>query len=101
MSNEKENFECLLRENVNDLANLLLSICENEKNKKVIEETLKDLPFYKIMWFIMLIEKDRIDYQLNDFIKLYGIIDNEENRKSIKNKLEWFINVKVILNEKK
>jgi hypothetical protein len=49
MSIEKEKFECLLRENVNNLANLLLSICEDEKNKKRIEETLKDLPFYKIM----------------------------------------------------
>ena len=101
MSIEKEKFECLLRENVNNLANLLLSICEDEKNKKIIEETLKDLPFYKIMWFVMLIKKEKIDHQINDFVKICGIIDNEENRKSIKNKLKWFFNVKEILNEKK
>ncbi len=90
--------ENILKEKINNLGNYLITICENENHKNLIKETLNDMPDYKIYFFLCLINKDNIDNQINDFVKLFGIRDNEETRKEIKKHLEWFLNVNNIIN---
>ncbi len=90
--------ESILKEKINDLGNYLISICESETYKKLIKETLNDMPEYKIFFFLFLINKNNIDYQINDFVKLFCITDNQETRNEIKKHLEWFLNVNGLIN---
>jgi hypothetical protein len=93
--------ESILKEKINDLRNYLISICESETYKKLIKETLNDMPEYKVYFFLCLINRNNIDYQINDFVKLFCITDNQETRNEIKKHLEWFLNVNGLNEETK
>ena len=90
--------ENILVNKIKEFGNFLITICNKEDKKKLINETLNNLPLYKIMIFVMLLDKEKIDTQINDFIILYSINDTLDNRQKIKEYLNYYIEVKNILN---
>lgn len=93
------NIESLLKEKIKELGNFLISICENDSKKNDIRDTLIDIPTYKILLFISFLDLNKIEHQIDDFIKLFYLNQNEENRDKIKEYINYFINIKNILNE--
>ena len=93
------NIEILLRNKIQDLGNFLISICTNENMKKEINDTLISLPLYKILLFISILDKNKFNHQIDNFVKSFDLDNNENNREIIKEYLNYFINVKEILNE--
>ena len=85
------NLEILLKDKVKQLGLFLISICDNETKKKDINDTLIDIPFYKIMMFISFLNVNKIDDQINDFIKLFKLEITEENRIKIFDYILYFI----------
>ena len=53
-----------------------------------------------MMFFITFLDETKIEIYINDFINSYKIQDNIETRDTIKNYLEYFIQVNKILNKK-
>jgi len=97
--NSNTNIEILLKNKIKDLAEFLLSICENENKKNEIKSALIDLPFYKILLFISFLDSNKIDNQINDFINSFQLNDTQENRDKIKEYIEYFFQIKLIINE--
>lgn len=93
-----ENIEIILKNKVKELGEYLISICENDTKKDDIKNALIDLPLYKILLFISFLDKNKIDDQINDFVKLFQIKNNNETREMIKSYIDYFISVKNILN---
>ena len=90
--------ETLLIDKIQLMAEYLISQCNDTNKIKQINETLKDLPLYKIILFINFLDLKKMDDQINDFIKLFSLNDTEESRNKIKEYLNYFIEVKEILN---
>ena len=93
------NIEILLRNKIQDLGNFLITICNNENKKKEINDTLISLPLYKILLFISILDKNKFNHQIDNFVKSFDLEDSDNNREIIKEYLNYFINVKEILNE--
>jgi len=93
------NIEILLRNKIQDLGNFLISICNNETKKQEINDTLISLPLYKILLFISILDKNKFNHQIDNFVKSFSLEDSDNNREIIKEYLNYFINVKEILNE--
>ena len=95
---KNNNLEIMLKDKIRELGNFLVSICEDDNKKKDINDTLIDLPMFKILLFISFLDLNKIDHQINDFISLFKLSDTQENRHKIFNYIQFFINVKDILN---
>jgi hypothetical protein len=93
------NIEIILKDKINELGEFLLSICENDSKKKDIRDTLIDVPTFKILMFISFINTNKINHQIDDFIILFNLKDSNENRDKIKEYIDYFIQIKNILNE--
>ncbi len=93
------NIENLLKLNIENMGKFLVSICTDENKIKDINDTLLDLPTYKILLFISFLDFDKMDHQINDFIKLFKLNDTEENKEKIKEYINYFLQIKTILNE--
>ena len=61
----ENNIENILKDKVKELGEFLITICENENKKKDINESLIDLPFYKILLFKSFMDINKIDNQNN------------------------------------
>ena len=94
---ENNNIEIILKNKIRELACFLISICDSEDNRKNIEDSLLDLPTYKIMFFLSFLNRDKIDNQIDDFIKIYSLIDTIDNREKIKDSINYFLEVKQII----
>jgi hypothetical protein len=92
------NIDIILKSKINDLGHFLINNTENDTKKKEIQDALIDIPTYKILLFVSFIDKNKIDLQINDFIKLFQIKDTEDIRNTIKTYIDYFIEVKQILN---
>ena len=66
---------------------------------KNINDALIDLPTYKILLFISFLDHNKIDDQITDFIKLFQLNDTNDNREKIKECIDYFLQIKTILNE--
>ena len=97
--NSNTNVEILLKNKIKDLGEFLLSICQNETKKQDIKDALIDLPFYKILLFISFLDNNKIDNQINDFVKLLCLEQSNDNSEKIKEFIEYFIQIKSIINE--
>jgi len=93
------NIETILKQKIQDLGNYLISICEDENKKQDIRDSLIELPTYKILLFISFLDLDKIESQIDDFIKLFKLNNSNENRIEIKKYIDYFIEIKKILNE--
>ena len=93
------NVETILKDKVKDLGEYLISICGDETKKQDIKDSLIGLPTYKILLFISFLDLDKIDHQISDFVTLFKLNDTTENRNQIKNYIDYFIEIKKILNE--
>jgi hypothetical protein len=94
-----ENIETILKNKVKELGEYLISICENDNKKDDIKNALIDLPTYKILLFVSFLDKNKIDNQINDFIKLFSISNTNETRENIKSYIDYFIQVRNILHD--
>ena len=93
------NVEIILKDKVKNLGEYLISICNDESKKQDIRESLIGLPTYKILLFISFLDLDKIDHQISDFVTLFKLNDTNENRIEIKKYIDYFIDIKKILNE--
>ena len=96
MSNN-QNIEILLKNKIQDLGNFLLSIYNDDK-KQDIKDALIDLPSYKILLFISFLDLNKVNEQINDLINLFQLNDTSDNRNKIKEYINYFIQVKDIIN---
>ncbi len=94
------NIELLLKDKIKNFGEFLISICKDETKIKDINDAIIDLPLYKILLFISFLDLNKIDYQINDFILLFKLEDNQENRNKIYENIKFFISVKDILDGK-
>ena len=92
------NLEILLKDKIKELGEFLIEICLDNDKKNDIKDTLIDLPMYKIMMFISFLDQNKIDHQIIDFENLFKFNHTEENRLKIKEYIQFFLNVKDILN---
>lgn len=90
--------EPLLKDKIQLMAEYLISQCNDTNKVKQINDTLTDLPLYKIILFINFLDLKKMDAQIDDFIKLFSLNDTEDSRNKIKEYLNYFIEVKSILN---
>ena len=81
---------------IEDFKNLIINLCNNDNDKNKINDTFKDLSFWKIMLFIMLINDNKMDGQINEFLEKFNIINNDENKNQIKEYYNYFLNVKSV-----
>ena len=92
------NLELLLKDKIKNFGEFLISICQDETKIKDINNSIIDLPLYKILLFISFLDLNKIDNQINDFILLFKLENNQENRNKILENIQFFISVKDILN---
>ena len=97
--NSNTNIEILLKNKIKDLGEFLLSICKNENKKNEIKTALIDLPVYKILLLISFLDSNIIDNQIIYFINSFQLNDTQENRDKIKEYIEYFFQIKLIINE--
>ena len=69
MNNTNNNIEIILRNKIQSLANFLISICNNENKKNMIDESLNNLALYKILLFISLLDKNKFNHQIDEFVR--------------------------------
>lgn len=91
--------EELFKKKIENMSEYLISVCNNKDKIKDIRESLTDLPLYKIILFINFLDKNKMDDQVSDFIKLYSLNDNQETKDKIIEYLNYFLEVKDILNQ--
>jgi len=89
----------ILNDKLSELADFLISICKDDKKKKEINESMRDMSLCKMMLFINFLDESKIDTQINDFIKLFSLEDSQGNKNHIKDYIIYFIKVKNILNK--
>ena len=99
--NSENNIEIILREKIFNFSTYIISKCNNEDHKKQIEERLNNLKFFEIMAFIYFLDENRIHSYTNDLLKSYDIEDTIEFRDKVKENLEYFVEIKKIIIEKK
>jgi hypothetical protein len=91
--------EILLKQKVQKLGEFLISICDDNLKKQNIIDSIIELPTYKILLFISFLDLNKVEDQIDDFIKMFKLIDTFENREFIKEYINYFIDVKKIINE--
>ena len=89
--------EILLKEEVIDFGNKLILLTDNEDSKLMIENQINKLSIYEILLFIQFLDKKKIDFYINDFIKKFHIEDNEKNKTYIEDKINHFIDIQDII----
>ena len=92
------NIEILLKNKIKDLGEFLISICNDDNKKQNIIDSLIELPSYKILLFVSFLDLNKIDNQISDLINLFQLNDTNENRQKIKEYINYFIEVKNIIN---
>ena len=99
MENKINNtLEIILKDRVKTLGEFLISICQDEIKKKAIKDTLIGIEYYKILMFITFLNVDTIEDKINYIIKIFKLNDTEDNREKIKNHINYFIDIKKIIN---
>ena len=93
------NIEIILKQKVKELGEFLISICEDNDKKKEIIDSIIELPTYKILLFINFLDLNKVEDQIDDFIKMFKLNNSEQNRSEIKKYIDYFIEVKKIINE--
>jgi hypothetical protein len=96
---QNTNLEIMLKDKVKELGEFLIEICLDETKKRDIKDTLIDLPMYKLLMFISFLDTNKVDHQIDDFVRLFKLDNTEDNRTKIKDHIQFFISVKEILNE--
>ena len=93
------NVETILKDKVKELGEFLITICNDESKKQDIKDSLIGLPTYKILLFVSFLDLEKVEYQISDFIILFKLIDTYDNREKIKEYINYFLEIKKILNE--
>lgn len=86
----------ILFNRITEFKKLIISYCDDEENKNKIENVFKDIWFTKIMMFIILINCNKMDEQINEFIEKFKLVNNEEWQTKIKEYYNYFLEVKTI-----
>ena len=94
----ENHLETILNNKIKEFGDFLISICNDNTKKVLINKSIKDLSIDKILLFVMFLDTNKIDAQINDFIKQFSLTDNLENREKIDTYLKYFLNVSKILN---
>ena len=93
-----QNIEILLKDKIKQLGEFLISICNDNDKKQNINDSLIELPSYKILLFISFLDLNKVENQINEIIVLFQLNDSVENRLKIREYIDYFIEVKNIIN---
>ena len=83
-----------------EFGNYLISVSNNDEKKKLIETTIINLEFYKILLFITFFDKNKLDNEIIKLITDLEIDNTEEIFENIKTHLTYFIKVGNIINNR-
>ena len=89
--------ENLLKEKICDFGQYLITICNNEHKKNDIQNQLTNMKIELILLFLMFLNENRIERDINDLINKFELIDTEQNRNQIKNYINYFIQIKNLM----
>ncbi len=85
--------EEILNSKIIDFSNYLLSICNNEKKKKLIKEKMSNLKLYEILLFVSFLQKNNINTEINLLFTTFDLENNEENKQNVLNYIEYFLKI--------
>ena len=87
-------------EKLNELGNYLLTINNDESKKLFINDILIKCRYQDGLVTIKLMrqESDDDNSQLNEWVSVFGLEDNEDNRLKLKEYLEYFLSVQEFIN---
>ena len=87
-------------EKLNELGNYLLTINNDESKKLFINDILIKCRYQDGLVTIKLMrqESDDDNSQLNEWLSVYGLQDNEENRLKLKEYQDYFLSVQEYIN---
>ena len=86
----------ILYSRIDEFKNVVINQCNDEENKIKIDTVFKDIWFSKIMMFIILINDNKMDEQIHEFINKFNLKDDEEWKNKIKDYYKYFLEVKKI-----
>lgn len=92
--------EEILTNKIKQFSNYLLSICKCENSKKLINDKLSNLKLYEILLFISFLNVNKINDEISLLFQQFNLEDNEVNRKQVLSYINYFIEVKDIINKK-
>ena len=86
-------------EKLNEFGNYLLSINNNESKKLFINVIYINCKYNEALNTIKMIRPEAEDNsQLNEWVSVYGLVDDEENRSKLKEYQEYFLSVQEYIN---
>ena len=86
-------------EKLNELGNYLLSINNDESKKLFINDILIKCRYQDRLVTIKLMRPEAEDNsQLDEWVSVYGLEDNEDNRNKLKEYQEYFLSVQEYIN---
>ena len=84
---------------LNEFGNYLLSINNDESKKLFINVVFINCKYDEALVTIKCIRPESEDNsQLNEWISVYGLVDNEENRLKLKEYQDYFLSVQEYIN---
>ena len=91
--------ENILKPKAIDFGEFLISVCLSEENKKIIEENLINVSIENIFMFMIPLYKNMPDSEIEKYLLVFNINNNEENFIEIKKYINYFIEIKEIIND--
>ena len=89
--------ENILKQKIFDFGNYLISICNSEQKKYDIQKQLSDMKIEQILLFLMFLNENRINQDINDLIIKFELVNNSENIIEIKKHINYFIQIKNLM----
>lgn len=100
MTNVFDEIKSVLNEKIDEFKNDLLSIITNDEKKQRLKEAYNDMSFLKIMFFIGLLNPEKLDSNIKEFMENFAIDYSDDNYNLIKKHYQRFIEIKNIILKK-
>ena len=97
MENNNDNIETILINKIKQFSTYLISICNCNNSKQMIEDKMMNLKLYEILLFISFLNQQKLNDEISLLFKQFNLIDNEENRKNVLDYINYFIKIKYII----
>ncbi len=83
----------ILYKKIRYLKDFLIQHCQSNFKKQLINQKFEKIEFYEIVMFCNFLNHDNIDSEIDKFVLLFQIYDNELVRNEIKRQLIYFIKI--------
>ena len=100
MTNVFDEVKEILNEKIIEFREDLISIMTNEQQKEKVKKAYEDMSFLKIMFFIGLLNPEKLESNIKEFMENFAIDYSDDNYNLIKKHYERFIQIKQIILKK-